>query len=111
MYAPGTLSDEAATGIPPRPGSGCGGRHRARRLHCLVALDRRARVEEHALASQAVREPGAAHDLEHAGVQPHEPEHGAALGRERMLFNARAAIERYKALQAAAGEAPAPAGS
>ena len=27
---------------------------------------------------------------------------GSALGRERMLFNARAAIERYQALQAAA---------
>jgi hypothetical protein len=26
------------------------------------------------------------------------------LGRERMLFNARAAIERYQALQAAAGQ-------
>jgi hypothetical protein len=28
------------------------------------------------------------------------------LGRERMLFNARAAIERYQALQAAGGTPP-----
>ena len=33
------------------------------------------------------------------------------LGRERMLFNARAAIERYQALQAAAGDAQRPTGS
>ena len=33
------------------------------------------------------------------------------LGRERMLFNARAAIERYRALQAGAGETPPPAAS
>lgn len=32
------------------------------------------------------------------------------LGRERMLFNARAAIERYQALQAAAGHAPETSG-
>ncbi|MFO0829941.1 MAG: SulP family inorganic anion transporter [Phycisphaerales bacterium] len=31
------------------------------------------------------------------------------LGRERMLFNARAAIERYQAMQPATGEAPTPA--
>ena len=33
----------------------------------------------------------------------------ARLGRERMLFNARAAIERYQALQATAGAAAQPA--
>jgi anti-anti-sigma factor len=33
------------------------------------------------------------------------------LGPERMLFNARAAIERYQAMQAAAGGSPPPAGA
>jgi hypothetical protein len=31
------------------------------------------------------------------------------LGRERMLFNAREVIERYQAMQAAAGGIPPPA--
>jgi hypothetical protein len=33
------------------------------------------------------------------------------LGPERLLFNARAAIERYQALQAASGGSPPPAGA
>ena len=32
------------------------------------------------------------------------------LGRERLLFNARAAIERYQALPAASGPSPGPSG-
>jgi high affinity sulfate transporter 1 len=43
--------------------------------------------------------PGVLEMVRHAGL-------AARLGRERMLFNARAAIERYKEMQAAAGPAP-----
>jgi high affinity sulfate transporter 1 len=45
--------------------------------------------------------PGVLEVARHAGLDER-------LGRERMLFNARAAIERYQALQAATGEAPPP---
>jgi hypothetical protein len=45
--------------------------------------------------------PGVLEVARHAGL-------AERLGRERMLFNARAAIERYQALQAASGEAPPP---
>jgi hypothetical protein len=40
--------------------------------------------------------PGVLDVVRHAGL-------AERLGRERMLFNSRAAIERYQALQAAAG--------
>ena len=43
--------------------------------------------------------PGVLEMVRHAGLADR-------LGRERMLFNARAAIERYKEMQAAAGPAP-----
>ena len=44
--------------------------------------------------------PGVLEMVRHAGLADR-------LGRERMLFNARAAIERYKEMQATAGPAPA----
>jgi len=43
--------------------------------------------------------PGVLEMVRHAGLADR-------LGRERMLFNARAAIERYQAMQAAAGAVP-----
>jgi hypothetical protein len=43
--------------------------------------------------------PGVLEMARHAGLADR-------LGRERMLFNARAAIERYQALQAAGGGTP-----
>ncbi len=48
--------------------------------------------------------PGVLEVIRHAGLVER-------LGRERMLFNARAAIERYQALQAAAGRKGEPAAS
>jgi high affinity sulfate transporter 1 len=48
--------------------------------------------------------PGVLEMARHAGLDQR-------LGRERMLFNARAAIERYQAMQAAAGNMPPAAGS
>lgn len=48
--------------------------------------------------------PGVLEVVRHAGLD-------RRLGRERMLFNARAAIERYQALQAAEGAAPPPVAS
>ena len=48
--------------------------------------------------------PGVLESVRHAGLDQR-------LGRERMLFNARAVIERYQALQAAAGGTTTPAGS
>jgi high affinity sulfate transporter 1 len=45
--------------------------------------------------------PGVLEVVRHAGLDQR-------LGRERMLFNARAVIERYKAQQAAAGTVPRP---
>jgi MFS superfamily sulfate permease-like transporter len=48
--------------------------------------------------------PGVLEVVRHAGL-------AERLGRERMLFNARAAIERYQALQATAGGAAEPAAS
>ena len=44
--------------------------------------------------------PGVVETVQHAGL-------AERLGRERMLFNARAAIERYQALQKAAGRGDA----
>jgi anti-anti-sigma regulatory factor len=43
--------------------------------------------------------PGVLETVRHAGLDQR-------LGRERMLFNARAAIERYQAMQAAGGTPP-----
>ncbi len=48
--------------------------------------------------------PGVLETARHAGLADR-------LGRERMLFNARAAIERYQTMQNAGGTAPAPAAS
>jgi hypothetical protein len=48
--------------------------------------------------------PGVIEVIRHTGLDQR-------LGRERMLFNARAAIEHYRALQAAAGRTGEPAAS
>ena len=48
--------------------------------------------------------PGVLEVVRHAGLD-------RRLGRERKLFNAREAIERYQALQAAAGRAEPDAGA
>ena len=48
--------------------------------------------------------PGVLEVVRHAGLDE-------KLGRDRMLFNARAAIERYQAMQAVAGSAPPPGAS
>ncbi len=52
----------------------------------------------------AALNPGVLETARHAGLDKR-------LGRERLLFNARAAIERYQAMQAAAAGMPPAAGS
>jgi sulfate permease, SulP family len=64
-------------------------------LQMLMESDRRA-TERGAIVWLVGLNPGALEVVRNAGL--HE-----RLGRERMLFNARAAIERYQALQAQAG--------
>ena len=72
-------------------------------LQSLVEYEKRA-TERGVVVWLVGLNPGVLEVARHAGLDER-------LGRERMLFNARAAIERYQALQAAAGEAPPPAGS
>ena len=52
-----------------------------RRLQRLVAFDRRAGVEQHALAPESLVQPGVAHDFQRVGIQPHQPYDGSAFGR------------------------------
>ncbi|MBS1248285.1 MAG: sulfate transporter, partial [Proteobacteria bacterium] len=66
-------------------------------LQSLVEYEKRA-TERGAIVWLAGLNPGVLEIVRHAGLDER-------LGRERMLFNARAAIERYQALQAAGGTA------
>jgi hypothetical protein len=65
-------------------------------LQTLMQYEKRA-TEHGAVVWLAGLNPGVLEVARHAGLDER-------LGRERLLFNARAAIERYQALQAAAGE-------
>jgi sulfate permease, SulP family len=69
-------------------------------LQMLVEGEKRA-TERGAIVWLVGLNPGVLEVVRHAGLDER-------LGRERMLFNARAAIERYQALQAAAGDTPRP---
>ena len=64
-------------------------------LQALMEADKRA-TERGAVAWLVGLNPGVLEVVRHAGLD-------ARLGRERMLFNARAAIERYQSLQTKAG--------
>jgi hypothetical protein len=64
-------------------------------LQMLIESDKRA-TERGAAVWLVGLNPGALDVVRNAGLYER-------LGRERMLFNARAAIERYQALQAKAG--------
>jgi SulP family sulfate permease len=66
-------------------------------LQALMEGEKRA-TERGAVLWMAGLNPGVLEVVRHAGLD-------VRLGRERLLFNARAAIERYQALQAAAGGA------
>ena len=72
-------------------------------LQSLMEYEKRA-TERGVIVWLVGLNPGVLEVARHAGLD-------ARLGRERMLFNARAAIERYQALQAAAGDAPLPSRS
>jgi anti-anti-sigma factor len=72
-------------------------------LQMLMEGEKRA-TERGAVIWLAGLNPGVLDVVRHAGLDQR-------LGRERMLFNARAAIERYQALQAAAGHTGEPAAS
>jgi MFS superfamily sulfate permease-like transporter len=72
-------------------------------LQMLAAGEKRA-TEHGATVWLVGLNPDVLETVRHAGLD-------ARLGRERMLFNARAAIERYQALQASAGGTPPPTGS
>jgi SulP family sulfate permease len=65
-------------------------------LQSLVEYEKRA-TERGAIVWLVGLNPGVLEVARHAGLDER-------LGRERMLFNARAAIERYQALQTAGGE-------
>ena len=67
-------------------------------LRVLIEGERRA-SEGGAVVWLAGLNPGVLEVVRHAGLD-------RRLGRERLLFNAREAIERYQAMQAAAGETP-----
>jgi high affinity sulfate transporter 1 len=67
-------------------------------LQALMEGEQRA-TEHGAVVWLAGLNPGVLEVVRHAGLDQR-------LGRERMLFNARAAIERYQALQAAGGAPP-----
>jgi MFS superfamily sulfate permease-like transporter len=67
-------------------------------LQALMEGEKRA-TESGAIVWLVGMNPGVLEMVRRAGLADR-------LGRERMLFNARAAIERYQALQAAAGAAP-----
>ena len=67
-------------------------------LQMLMESEKRA-TERGAVVWLVGLNPGVLEIVRHAGLDQR-------LGRERMLFNARAAIERYQALQATAGGAP-----
>jgi len=66
-------------------------------LQALMEGEKRA-TERGAVLWMAGLNPGVLEVVRHAGLD-------VRLGRERLLFNARAAIEHYQALQAAAGGA------
>jgi MFS superfamily sulfate permease-like transporter len=72
-------------------------------LQSLMEYEKRA-TERGVIVWLVGLNPGVLEVARHAGLDER-------LGRERMLFNARAAIERYQALPAAAGEAPLPSRS
>ncbi len=72
-------------------------------LQALIEGEKRA-TESGAVVWLAGLNPGALEVVRHAGLDQR-------LGRERMLFNARAAIERYQAMQAKATEGAQPAAS
>ncbi len=72
-------------------------------LQMLMEGEKRA-TERGAVVWLVGLNPGVLEVVRHAGLDER-------LGRERMLFNARAAIERYQALQAAAGGTAEPAAS
>ena len=72
-------------------------------LQSLMEYEKRA-TERGVIVWLVGLNPGVLEVARHAGLDER-------LGRERMLFNARAAIERYQALQAAAGDAPLPSRS
>ena len=67
-------------------------------LQALMEYEKRA-TESGAVVWLVGLNPGVLEVARHAGLDER-------LGRERMLFNARAAIERYQALQAAGGDTP-----
>jgi MFS superfamily sulfate permease-like transporter len=69
-------------------------------LQMLVEGEKRA-AERGAIVWLVGLNPSVLEVVRHAGLDQR-------LGRERMLFNARAAIERYQALQAAAGDTQRP---
>jgi hypothetical protein len=64
-------------------------------LQMMLESEKRA-TERNAVVWLVGLNPGALEVVRNAGLNER-------LGRERMLFNARAAIERYRALQAKAG--------
>ena len=72
-------------------------------LQALMEGEKRA-TEHGAVIWLVELNPGILEVVQHAGLDER-------LGRERMLFNARAAIERYQALQAPARGRPPPAAS
>jgi len=67
-------------------------------LQALMESERRA-TERGAIVWLAGLNPGVLEVVRHAGLD-------VRLGRERMLFNARAVIERYQSVQAASGATP-----
>jgi anti-anti-sigma regulatory factor len=69
-------------------------------LQMLVEGEKRA-TQRGAIVWLVGMNPGVLEIVRHAGLD-------TRLGRERMLFNARAAIEQYQALQAAHGRTPPP---
>jgi len=72
-------------------------------LQMLMQEEKRA--SEHGITVWVVGlNPGVIQVVRNAGLEQR-------LGSERLLFNARAAIERYQAMQATAGGAPPPASS
>ena len=70
-------------------------------LQAMMEGERRA-TERGAVVWLVGLNPGVLEVVRNAGLYER-------LGRERMLFNARAAIERYQAMQATAGSAAPPA--
>jgi len=63
------------------------------RRQCLITLDGYAVVKQQSFLPQAFCQPGASHNIEHAGIEPGEPKRCPAFGH--------AAVIAVRALQTA----------